>query len=312
VAADFSLARSAFGRTLAMTGVAIVFGASCWLLLMATLIVFMSSQLGLPWAASTLIGTLLSGGVAAWAYGAPAHYFDHTRMQATRRQLARLGIGEMADFVPDADSPASARDALREPPAAPRRRHAGGQERSGGQPAMSRAEGQLRTPDRQGAPGRGRAGAARARGRRRPSPVRRRVARGLDTAAHHFGRTGDRFLVGRAEPMSKVSGPRLLQMINTLSGLFASFKVTGAAKHAEAAAEEVAVAAHGAAAAPAVETPPEAATPVAQGPTERVRASRPAYRRMERRAAAGRGRDRSVRTLAWRAGRACVFSSSMP
>jgi hypothetical protein len=83
------------------------------------------------------------------------------------------------------------------------------------------------------------------------------------------------FLVGRAEPMSKVSGPRLLQMINTLSGLFASFKVTGAAKHAEAAAEEVAVVAHGAAAAPAVETPPEAATSVAQGPTERVRASRP-------------------------------------
>ena len=119
VAADFSLARSAFGRTLAMTGVAIVFGASCWLLLMATLIVFMSSQLGLPWAASTLIGTLLSGGVAAWAVWRAGHYFDHTRMQATRRQLARLGIGEMADFVPGADSPTSARDALRDPPVAP-------------------------------------------------------------------------------------------------------------------------------------------------------------------------------------------------
>src|SRR4051812_41961973 len=37
VAADFSLARSAFGRTLALTGVAIAFGASSWLLLMASL-----------------------------------------------------------------------------------------------------------------------------------------------------------------------------------------------------------------------------------------------------------------------------------
>jgi hypothetical protein len=119
VSADFSLARSAFGRTLAMTGVAIVFGASCWLLLMATLIVFMSRELGLPWAASMLIGALLSGGVAAWAVWRADHYFDHTRMQATRRQLARLGIGEMAGFVPDADSLASARQAVREPPAGP-------------------------------------------------------------------------------------------------------------------------------------------------------------------------------------------------
>ena len=82
------------------------------------------------------------------------------------------------------------------------------------------------------------------------------------------------FLVGRAEPMSKVSGPRFLQMINTLAGLFASFKVTGAARDAEAAADEATVAAHEAAAPPAVETPQEAAVPV-QGPTERVRASRP-------------------------------------
>jgi hypothetical protein len=36
------------------------------------------------------------------------HYFEHTRMQATRRQLARLGIGELADFTP---APGSARSA---------------------------------------------------------------------------------------------------------------------------------------------------------------------------------------------------------
>lgn len=110
VAADVSLARSAFGRTLALTGVAIVFGASCWLLLMAALIVFLSSTVGLPWSASLLITALLSGGIAFWAAWLADRYFDHTRMRATRRQLARLGVGEMADMMPDSDSPASARD----------------------------------------------------------------------------------------------------------------------------------------------------------------------------------------------------------
>jgi len=109
MAADVSLARSAFGRTLAMTGVAIVFGASCWLLLMATLVVFLTRQLGLPWAVSMLLAALASGAVAFWAVWRAEFYFDHTRMQATRRQLARLGIGELADFVPGADSPVSAR-----------------------------------------------------------------------------------------------------------------------------------------------------------------------------------------------------------
>ena len=110
LAADVSLARSAFGRAMALTGVAIVFGASCWLLLMATLIVFLSRQLGLPWAASLLICALLSGAVTLWAAWLADRSFDHTRMQATRRQLARLGIGELADFTPDPDSPDSTRE----------------------------------------------------------------------------------------------------------------------------------------------------------------------------------------------------------
>src|SRR5512144_2531892 len=42
VSADVSLARSAFGRTLAFTGVAIAFGASAWLLLMGALIAWLS------------------------------------------------------------------------------------------------------------------------------------------------------------------------------------------------------------------------------------------------------------------------------
>ena len=58
VAADIALARSAFGRTLAFTAVAIAFGASSWLLLMAAMIAAMQAA-GLSWLASLLIAALL-------------------------------------------------------------------------------------------------------------------------------------------------------------------------------------------------------------------------------------------------------------
>ena len=111
VAADFSLARSALGRTLAFTGVAIVFGASTWLLLMTALIVALSRQLGWPWWLALLSCAALSGVAAAIAVRLGMGYFEHTRMQATRRQLARLGIGELSDFAPPAGSSESTRDA---------------------------------------------------------------------------------------------------------------------------------------------------------------------------------------------------------
>jgi hypothetical protein len=38
-------------------------------------------------------------------------YFEHTRLKATRRQLARLGIGELADFMPDPSSSEAASEA---------------------------------------------------------------------------------------------------------------------------------------------------------------------------------------------------------
>lgn len=110
VAADISLARSALGRTLAMTGFAIAFGGSAWLLLMATLVVILGGPVGLSWATALLIPSLLSVAVTAIAARWAMRYFEHTRLQATRRQLARLGIGELSDFVPDPDSPGSARD----------------------------------------------------------------------------------------------------------------------------------------------------------------------------------------------------------
>jgi hypothetical protein len=108
--ADISLARSALGRSVAFTAVAIIFGASAWLLLMAALIAWLSLTVGWAWWLSLLLtgtASLIAMGVAGWL---AMHYFEHTRLQATRRQLARLGIGELSGLMPAADSAKSAKD----------------------------------------------------------------------------------------------------------------------------------------------------------------------------------------------------------
>jgi hypothetical protein len=111
--ADISLARSAFGRTLALTGVAIAAGASAWLMLMAALIVFLSNKVGLPWTVSLLICGVATGAIAAWAGWRAQKYFEDTRLRASRRQLARLGIGELADMSPPAGSAESSENAAK-------------------------------------------------------------------------------------------------------------------------------------------------------------------------------------------------------
>lgn len=93
VAADFALARSALGRALAWVGVAIAFGASSWLLLMAALVSLLQ-RFGLSWLAALSIAALLSLAVTAVAAWQALRYLEHTRLDATRRQLARLGIGD--------------------------------------------------------------------------------------------------------------------------------------------------------------------------------------------------------------------------
>ena len=107
LSADISLARSAFGRTLAFTGVAIAFGASAWLLLMAALIAWLSLGFGWPWALSLLLTAVVSIAITGLGGWRAMRYFEHTRLQATRRQLARLGVGELAAFMPDPGSGAS-------------------------------------------------------------------------------------------------------------------------------------------------------------------------------------------------------------
>lgn len=101
--ADFALARSAFGRALAWSGVAIVFGASAWLLLAATLIALLQSW-GMSWLHALLITSLLSLLVTCVAAWRVSFFFGHTGMHATRRQLSRLGLfDEPSEEDPDAD-----------------------------------------------------------------------------------------------------------------------------------------------------------------------------------------------------------------
>lgn len=101
--ADFALARSAFGRALAWSGVAIVFGASAWLLLAATLIALLRS-FGLSWLTSLLITSLASLAVTGYAIWRVSYFFHHTGMHATRRQLSRLGLfDEPSGDDPDAE-----------------------------------------------------------------------------------------------------------------------------------------------------------------------------------------------------------------
>jgi hypothetical protein len=80
------------------------------LLLVATLVAFLTT-LGLSWFAAALVGAALSLAVTGYAAWRAMHYFEHTRLHATRRQLARLGIGELADFMPSPGSADSARHA---------------------------------------------------------------------------------------------------------------------------------------------------------------------------------------------------------
>lgn len=94
--ADFALARSALGRALAWTGVAIVFGASSWLLLMGALIALLQA-LGLSWLASISIAAVISLAVAGIAVWRVSVFFDMAGMHATRRQLSRLGLFQESD-----------------------------------------------------------------------------------------------------------------------------------------------------------------------------------------------------------------------
>ncbi|MFN7137287.1 MAG: hypothetical protein ACK4MU_07190 [Thermomonas sp.] len=97
VAADIALARAALLRALVGVALAVIFGGSAWLLLMAALIAALQA-LGLSWLAALLVTALLSLVVTAASALAAMRYFEHSSMRATRRQLARLGLGALDEL----------------------------------------------------------------------------------------------------------------------------------------------------------------------------------------------------------------------
>lgn len=97
VAADIALARAALIRALVGVALAVIFGGSAWLLLMAALIAALQA-LGLSWLAALLVTALLSLAVTAASALAAMRYFEHSSMRATRRQLARLGLGALDEL----------------------------------------------------------------------------------------------------------------------------------------------------------------------------------------------------------------------
>ncbi|MGH8031795.1 MAG: phage holin family protein [Luteimonas sp.] len=107
ISADLALARSALGRALAWFAVAIVFGVSSALLLMAAAIALLQTLLGLSWLvaiSAVALLMLIVTGVAVWRVSV---FFDYAGMHATRRQLARIGIGDESDDDPsDGDAAA--------------------------------------------------------------------------------------------------------------------------------------------------------------------------------------------------------------
>ena len=121
--ADLALARSAMGRGLAWTGVAVVFGASAWLLATAAGVALMQWA-GLSWLASLSLAALFNLAITALAVWRTSRFFDYMGMHATRRQLSRMGLfDEPGDSTPDPgdddgrDTPAAPAAA---PPQAPR------------------------------------------------------------------------------------------------------------------------------------------------------------------------------------------------
>ncbi|MGY0634700.1 phage holin family protein [Luteimonas sp. A478] len=89
--ADLALARAALGRAAVWLALTVVFGTSAWLLTITFLVILLHS-FGLSWLASALIAAALNFVITALAAWRVVVYARHTGLQATRRQLNRLGL----------------------------------------------------------------------------------------------------------------------------------------------------------------------------------------------------------------------------
>jgi hypothetical protein len=121
LAADLTLSRSALGMTLAWIAGTIILGASAWIFFMgAAVLALRDSGLSLLWA--LLLPAVLSAigaGVCGWL---AMRVYEHTSLDATRRQLARFGLAgdPEQDKNPETGTEPAAEDRPPEPePKAP-------------------------------------------------------------------------------------------------------------------------------------------------------------------------------------------------
>lgn len=89
--ADLALARGAIIRALPWAAMALVFAFSTWLMLLAALVAALHA-LGLGWLPAAALAAALSLAATALAGWRMVAYLRHAGLQATRRQLARLGL----------------------------------------------------------------------------------------------------------------------------------------------------------------------------------------------------------------------------
>jgi hypothetical protein len=116
VSADLSLARSAMGRALAWTGVAVVFGATGWLLITAAGVAVLQG-FGMSWLGSLSVAAVVNLAVTGLAMWRAARFFDYMGLHATRRQLSRLGLFDEHDDGHDQEKDRG--DSIRTPVTAP-------------------------------------------------------------------------------------------------------------------------------------------------------------------------------------------------
>jgi uncharacterized membrane protein YqjE len=98
-AADLSLSRSAFGMTLAWAGAGIALGASAWLFFMTLLVLWLQSTGWVGWVGAVTLPAVVSAIGAAICVWRAVDVFGDTRLDATRRQLEKLGMAEDPEHV---------------------------------------------------------------------------------------------------------------------------------------------------------------------------------------------------------------------
>lgn len=117
--ADLALARAALGRAAAWLALTVVFGTSAWLLIITFLVILLHS-FGLSWLVSALIAAAINLAITALAAWRVVVYARHTGLQATRRQLARMGLlRDDEDEDEDGNEAGPARSDTPAPAAAP-------------------------------------------------------------------------------------------------------------------------------------------------------------------------------------------------